>query len=897
MNKSFLLVICLLSASFTGCLDDELKIEEEIKFEEDELDNSPFIVSGWDDGAPEGYSLTSHTMMYEEVSSTPNGECYELAKSSLGTWSIVNLADDWIIDGSGYGNSVYERDTENIGKPHDTLYKSDSVECIIPESEEEESEEGCNQETQLKNIKEITSYRVCGIIVESAYAVDAMRFIYDDGTYIDTGRDTIDTSYNNVYWELPDNHVISRIDFTTHTRSLEGEGRIDQSITHMTFTILEINGTNYSQFEVNTGINVEWENYETPHEFEGESVIEYGSFFTEGNGWIYFIEFASDEWDDNDITDAYYYGLEEEEICDASQITNVEVLPSSIYPGSFQITWNYPDDCVSEEQEGDYWEQRTEYLPPGNGWHAGGGYGERLGSDTWGYDHPNYWLGATDCERSGLMISITIRINSDYRVESGIDDYMNGPHSGYMSMADCSEEEEEGCMDPDAINYDSEAEVDDGSCEYPPVVCELVPYGHCSGENFSGQDLSYLNLTGIDLSYTNLAGANLGFTNLAFADLSYANLSYVKGETMWDATKLLYANLSYANLRHANLHSTIINYANLEGADISYANGYSTKFNEAYMADAILNYTNLQWPQFAWVDLSGANFNEAYLDRPFLSEADLSYADFTDAIVTDGNFINTTWYQTIWTDGIVYDEDPTITEEECELVPYGHCSGADFSGQDLSGMNLTGIDLSYANLTDANLTDATLSDANFEGADLSDANFEGADLSNAYLGYADLIYTYLRYADLTGANLEGADLYRAAFDHVDMAGADLTYAELSWASFWGANLAGSTLESVTTYSGKALFQYADLSDTNLINADLSDANLYDADLNDANLESADLSGAWLGQADLTGAYLVGANLTYADFEDTTVTDADFTDTIWYQTIWTDGETYDENQAD
>ena len=178
MNKSFLLVICLLSASFTGCLDDELKIEEEIKFEEDELDNSPFIVSGWDDGAPEGYSLTSHTMMYEEVSSTPNGECYELAKSSLGTWSIVNLADDWIIDGSGYGNSVYERDTENIGKPHDTLYKSDSVECIIPESEEEESEEGCNQETQLKNIKEITSYRVCGIIVESAYAVDALSLIH-----------------------------------------------------------------------------------------------------------------------------------------------------------------------------------------------------------------------------------------------------------------------------------------------------------------------------------------------------------------------------------------------------------------------------------------------------------------------------------------------------------------------------------------------------------------------------------------------------------------------------------------------------------------------------------------------------------------------------------------------
>ena len=779
MSKSYLLIVCLLLASFTGCIEEEIEIlEEKEEVIEEEAESPPFIVSGWDDGAPEGYSLTSHTVMYEEASSTPNGECYDLAKSSLGAWSIVNLANDWIIDGYGYGNSVYERDTENVSKPHDTLYKLDSFEC---KSEEEELAGGCFECDCKQN--------------------------------------------SGGYW---------------------GE---------------------YSECTIR------------PRD-------ECGNYCVMCDADANFIGHTCPEPESE----------EEEEVCDASQITNVEVLPSSIYPGSFQMTWNYPDVCVSEEQEGDYWEQRTEYLPPGNGWHAGGGYGERLGNDTWGYDHPNYWLGATDCERSGHIINITIRINSEYRVDSSIENYTSGPHTGYMSMADCSEEEVEGCMDPDAINYDSTAEIDDGSCEYPPVVCELVPYGHCSGENFSGQDLSYLNLTGIDLSYTNLAGANLGFTNLAFADLSYANLSYVKGETMWEATKLLYANLSYANLRHANLHSTIINYANLEGADISYANGYSTKFNEAYMADAILNYTKLQWPQFAWVDLSGANFNEAYLDHPFLSEADLSYADFTDAIVTDGNFINTTWYHTIWTDGIVYDEDPTIVEE-CELVPYGHCSGADFSGQDLSGMNLTGIDLSYADLTDANLTDTTLSGANIGYADLSDANFEDADLSNAYLGYADLIYTYLRYADLTGANLEGADLYRAAFDHVDMAGANLTYAELSWASFWGANLASANLESITTHSGKALFQYADLSGTNLINADLSNATLYDADLTDTNLESADLSGAWLEQADLTGAYLVGANLTYADFEYTTVTDADFTDTIWYQTIWTDGETYDENQAD
>ena len=32
-------------------------------------------------------------------------------------------------------------------------------------------------------------------------------------------------------------------------------------------------------------------------------------------------------------------------------------------------------------------------------------------------------------------------------------------------------------------------------------------------------------------------------------------------------------------------------------------------------------------------------------------------ADFTGAIVTDADFIDTYWYQTIWTDGVAYDEN------------------------------------------------------------------------------------------------------------------------------------------------------------------------------------------------------------------------------------------------
>ena len=63
-------------------------------------------------GAPAGYSIASHTTMFERAYATPNGACYEVAKSLLGPWHIVNLADNWIIDGSGYGNAVYLSDSQ-----------------------------------------------------------------------------------------------------------------------------------------------------------------------------------------------------------------------------------------------------------------------------------------------------------------------------------------------------------------------------------------------------------------------------------------------------------------------------------------------------------------------------------------------------------------------------------------------------------------------------------------------------------------------------------------------------------------------------------------------------------------------------------------------------------------
>ena len=160
-----------------------------------------------------------------------------------------------------------------------------------------------------------------------------------------------------------------------------------------------------------------------------------------------------------------------------------------------------------------------------------------------------------------------------------------------------TEEPVKGCMDPNARNYDSTANIDDGSC-YVPNDCKLVPYGQCSGENLTG--MKYLlnlheygniykkNLTGVDLSYATLTDANL-----YLADLTGANL----------------------------------NYADLTGASLRFA----------YLIDADL----------AFADLTDAD----------LLSANLTGANFTGAIVTNADFYGTYWHQTVWTDGVAYDEN------------------------------------------------------------------------------------------------------------------------------------------------------------------------------------------------------------------------------------------------
>ena len=89
-----------------------------------------------------------------------------------------------------------------------------------------------------------------------------------------------------------------------------------------------------------------------------------------------------------------------------------------------------------------------------------------------------------------------------------------------------------------------------------------------SGANLSGVDLSNAHLFDVDLSGANLSGANLYEADLRFSGLDYADLS---GADLVGAA-LRYADLSGADLSGANLYGADLYNAFLSGADLTGAN-------------------------------------------------------------------------------------------------------------------------------------------------------------------------------------------------------------------------------------------------------------------------------------------------------------------------------------
>ncbi len=197
--------------------------------------------------------------------------------------------------------------------------------------------------------------------------------------------------------------------------------------------------------------------------------------------------------------------------------------------------------------------------------------------------------------------------------------------------------------------------------------------------DFSGKDLTNLDLAGLDFKAAIMAKANL-----YGADLSSANL---KG-----------TDLSGARLDRAIVSRADFTGANMAGASFLRPSIYTS-----------LDYDPAETPKFVNANLKGA----ILIAR--LDGADFSGANLEGATIGPANAA-----------------DDTLVTRSSRMI------ATNFTGANLSGAVFRFVDFSYGRFAGANLAGASLMGANLAKADLTGADLTGANLSGSNLDGANL---------------------------------------------------------------------------------------------------------------------------------------------------------------
>lgn len=198
-----------------------------------------------------------------------------------------------------------------------------------------------------------------------------------------------------------------------------------------------------------------------------------------------------------------------------------------------------------------------------------------------------------------------------------------------------------------------------------------------SPPDFSGKNLSMLDLSGLDFKTARLKGADLYGVDLTTANLTGSDLAGAR----LDRATAISANFSGADLSGASLRG-VTAFTNVLDPNIAEA----PKFVGA----------NLRGARIA-ARLDGADFRNADLTRAVVGPQAPSWGSYQPRTVLNGcNFSGARLKGA--------DLSKTVMQF------------SNFSGADLSGANLSSSDLSDADLTGANLTGANISKTDFDGA-------------------------------------------------------------------------------------------------------------------------------------------------------------------------------------
>lgn len=200
--------------------------------------------------------------------------------------------------------------------------------------------------------------------------------------------------------------------------------------------------------------------------------------------------------------------------------------------------------------------------------------------------------------------------------------------------------------------------------------------------DFSGRDLTYLDLSGLDFK-----GASLKDSDCYGADFTGSNLTG-------------------ADLSHTRLDRAVLIKADFSGANLTKA----TILRPTLFSDLTNNHAEA--PRFDGANLSGIRVS-MYLEGSSFRGADLTEADFSPLEYKPG-------------------QGTLVTPMK------NFCRSCDFSGAKLESVNFNRLDLRFARLTGADLKNADLSEADLSKVDLSGADLTGANVAGADFDSANL---------------------------------------------------------------------------------------------------------------------------------------------------------------
>lgn len=300
-----------------------------------------------------------------------------------------------------------------------------------------------------------------------------------------------------------------------------------------------------------------------------------------------------------------------------------------------------------------------------------------------------------------------------------------------------------------------------------------------AARNWSGADLSLLDLTGINLSQANLENCNL------------------------EGTRLNQANLSQAALLGCKLNRTSFQQANLAEANLSSSVGVYSDFSGAVLTKALIMKANLENANFTGCDMRLCMVFEARLYRCCFFACQFTKLSMVNCQCVDGDFsaINAEMF-------VAMNTDFTLSQfinaqlnrcafleslfricnlSEAQLIKCQFSGGGDLSGSCLAAATaeqsgFRKINGRYCHAPDASLNQCDLGDSDFHASNfknssfiqsvLSDSRFVACNFTKANFYTALLRSTVLDNCQLKDANFYRADALTAAVFNCNFNAAD-----------------------------------------------------------------------------------------------------------------------------